>query len=81
MTAASQLDTTQIDLDHSALEFLGSEFTDPVYGRWPIERRLEIFLRHRGLTELADSGEGFEALLDRVMVNFSTARRAGLFGR
>ena len=81
MTAASQLDTTQLDLDHSALEFLGSEFTDPVYGRWTIERRLEVFLRHRGLTELADDGEGFAALLDRVMVNFATARRAGLFDR
>ena len=81
MTAVSQLDTTQFDLDRSALEFLGSEFTDPVYCRWTIERRLEVFLRHRGMTELADDGEGFEALLERVMVNFATARRAGLFGR
>ena len=81
MTAVSQLDTTQFDLDRSALEFLGSEFTDPVYCRWTIERRLEVFLRHRGMTELADDGEGFEALLERVMVHFATARRAGLFDR
>lgn len=64
--------------DERALAFLGSEFADDRYGGWSIERRLEAYLRHQGLTRIADVGESFEALLDRVMVNFSKARRAGL---
>lgn len=63
--------------DVCALGFLGSEFSGHSYIDWPIERRLEAYLRHMGLADLADDGEGFGALLERVMVNFATARRAG----
>jgi len=64
-----------------ALAFLSSEFAGEVYIDWPIERRLERFLRHQGRGDLADSGEDFDALLDCVMVNFVRARRSGLLDR
>ncbi len=67
--------------DECALEFLGSEFASRIYTQWPIERRLEAFLRRQGLAHLADAGEAFNTLLERVMVNFAKARRDGLLGR
>ncbi len=72
---------TTIPLDECALAFLHSEFAGELYMDFPIERRLEVYLRHQGMTGLADSGEGFDALLERVMVNFTKARRDGLLGR
>ncbi len=65
------------DLDDCALAFLGSEFAGTRYLDWPIERRLEGYLRHSGQTRLADTGEKFEQLLERVMLNFARARREG----
>lgn len=64
--------------DERALAFLGSEFAGDKYVGWPIERRLEAYLRHQGLIKIADLGDSFDALLDRVMVNFAKARRTGL---
>ena len=73
MTAAVR----RTEHDECALDFLGSEFTGQSYIDWPIERRLEVCLRQHGLTLLADDGEWCGVLLERVMVNFATARRAG----
>jgi hypothetical protein len=67
--------------DECALEFLGSEFASRIYTQWPIERRLEAFLRRQGLSHLADAGEYFNDLMDRVMVNFARARQDGLVSR
>ena len=64
-------------LDECAWAFLGSEFAGNRYLDWPIERRLEAYLRHSGQTRLADTGEKFNQLLDRVMLNFARARREG----
>ncbi|MBI3217329.1 MAG: hypothetical protein HYZ38_26235 [Mycobacterium sp.] len=64
--------------DDRALAFLRSEFAGDIYLDWPIERRLEVYLRHEGLSRLADTGEIFEQLLQRVMTNFARARREGV---
>ncbi len=64
-------------VDDCALAFLGSEFAGSRYVDWPIDRRLEAYLRHTGQTRLADTGDKFELLLDRVMLNFARARREG----
>ena len=64
-------------LDDRALAFLASEFAGARYVDWPIERRLEAYLRHIGQTRLAEAGEKFEELLDRVMTNFARARSEG----
>jgi hypothetical protein len=63
--------------DECALAFLGSEFAGALYLDWPIERRLEAYLRHAGLTRTVHTGDSFDDLLDRVMANFARARREG----
>ena len=62
--------------DDCAMAFLGSEFAGARYVDWPIERRLEAYLRHTGQTRMA-TGETFDQLLERVMMNFTRARREG----
>jgi hypothetical protein len=79
--AATPISTDRPGFDECALAFLGSEFTGNSYIDWSIDRRLEAFLRHQGLNDLADHGGDFAALLDRVMVNLAKARRAGLLHR
>jgi hypothetical protein len=79
--AATPISTDRPGFDECALAFLGSEFTSDSYIDWSIDQRLEAFLRHQGLNDLADHGGHFDALLDRVMVNFAKARRAGLLSR
>ena len=64
-------------VDECALAFLGSEFAGSRYLDWPIDRRLEAYLRHTGQTRLADAGDTFDLLLERVMLNFARARREG----
>jgi hypothetical protein len=75
-TAQHQIQT--FEPNASALAFLRSEFAGDTYMRWSIERRLEVYLRHQGLDRVADDGRRFEELLQRVMANFSRARRDGL---
>lgn len=66
------------ELDTIAWAFLRSEFTEAAYRSWPIDRRLDAFLLHRGLTALADDGATCSALLERVLSNLGPARRQGL---
>ena len=65
-------------LDDVAWQFLSSEFAGEIYLDWPIDRRLDAFLRHRGFGELHDDGTAYEALLDRVMANIGAAMQAGV---
>ncbi len=69
------------ELTDSALSFLRSEFAGDSYAGRPIERRLELYLRHQGLGHVADDGEEFEDLLQRVMENFGWARREGVLSQ
>ena len=69
---------TQSQLDDVAWQFLRSEFTGDVYAQWPIDRRLDVFLLHRGYRRLHDDGSAYSALLDRVMANLPVAARIGL---
>lgn len=66
------------EMDSIAWEFLESEFAGPIYVSWPIDRRLEVFLLHRGLTALANDGTASSALLERVMANIGPALRRGI---
>ena len=66
---------TQSQLDDVAWQFLRSEFTGDVYAQWPIDRRLDVFLLHRGYRRLHDDGSAYSALLDRVMANLPVAAR------
>lgn len=69
---------TQRELDDVAWEFLGSEFTEDLYAQWPIDRRLDLFLRHRGYRRLRDDGTAYTELLERVMANIGKALRTGV---
>jgi hypothetical protein len=55
------------DVDVLAWQFLDSPYVGTAYGNWPIDRRIEGFLRHRGLARIADHGDTMAVLVRRVM--------------
>lgn len=55
------------DVDLLALQFLDSDYAGHPYANWPIDRRLEAFLRNRGMARVADDGDSSRLLLSRVM--------------
>lgn len=78
MTNTTHVEPKQRDLDTIALAFLGSEFAEPAYANWPIVRRVDAYLRRCALTELADDGTTYDALLQRILANIGRARRSGV---
>jgi hypothetical protein len=62
---------TDSDIDAFALQFLNSGYVDDMYANWPLERRLDRFLRQHGLSHLADNGDICKTILDRVMTSIS----------
>jgi uncharacterized protein YqjF (DUF2071 family) len=79
MTPAGRTDLTGQQLDAVAWDFLNSEFTANAYATWPIDRRVDAYLRHSGLDNLINDGGAYDALIQRVMANISRAVRRGLF--
>lgn len=77
MSAASTKSTPQ-QLEAIAWDFLGSEFTDENYAIWPIDRRVDAYLRHCGRDDLINDGAAYDALLQRVMANIPGALRTGV---
>lgn len=77
MTPGTHTDFPPDQLDAVAWRFLKSEFTGPIYADWPIDRRIDVFLRRYGLGALGDDGSAYEALVDRVMANMRRARLSG----
>ncbi|WP_406815402.1 hypothetical protein [Mycobacterium sp. M23085] len=55
------------DVDALAWQFTNSAYADDTYADWPLDRRLEGFLHHRGLSSIAEDGDAFHFVLDRVM--------------
>jgi hypothetical protein len=60
---------TDSDVDALAHEFLRSSYLGATYAGWSPDRRLDTFLRRRGLARVADDGDLSNAVLDRIMAN------------
>jgi len=70
-----QLLLTSSDVDVLVWQFANSAYADDSYADWPLDRRLEGFLRHRGLFSIAEDGDAFGLVLDRVMACISALSR------
>ena len=71
----SDLVLADTDVDHLVRRFLNSPYSTDDYAVWPFDRRLEGFLKHRGLGNLADNGDAFAIIYERVMAHISRQRR------
>jgi hypothetical protein len=58
---------TDSDIDALAWQFLNSAYADDTYADWPLDRRLDGFLRRRGLSRIAADGDAYDLVLSRVM--------------
>jgi hypothetical protein len=78
MAPTKARELTNQELDTIAWGFLRSEFTSQTYCDWAIDRRIDAYLEHHGLTDFAYDGSAYDALLDRVMTNIGPALRKGI---
>ena len=58
---------TESDLDALASDFLQSHYLGPIYADWSPDRRLDVFLRRRGLVRVANDGDLSLNVLERIM--------------
>ncbi len=58
---------TDSDVDSLAWAFLHSSYVSTTYADWPLDRRLDKFLRRADLTRVADDGDLVTVVLDRIM--------------
>ena len=67
------------EIDSLAWQFLCSPYTGRQYWDWPLERRVDAYLRHQERTDVIRDGAAYSSLIDRVMANFPRARSDGRF--
>lgn len=65
------------EVDALAYEFLCSRYVGSIYANWSPDRRLDTFLRRRGLSRVADDGDLAVIVLDRIMARVGAAPRSG----
>jgi hypothetical protein len=75
MSPAGRTHWTSSDLDDIACDFLRSEFTAQIYSIWPIDRRVDAYLRRLGLDDVVNRGAVYQDLIERVMANIGRALR------
>ncbi|OBF57641.1 hypothetical protein A5756_08365 [Mycobacterium sp. 852002-53434_SCH5985345] len=69
MGGTPTLSLTDSDVDALASEFLQSHYLGPIYADWSPDRRLDTFLRRRGLSRVADDGDLSHTVLERIMAH------------
>ncbi len=69
--------STDSDVDALAWQFLTSAYADKTYADWPLDQRLDGFLRRRGLFHIAEDGDAYVLVLDRVMRHIGKGSPAG----
>ncbi|MGV0991377.1 MAG: hypothetical protein ACOYB7_03900 [Mycobacterium sp.] len=69
------------DIDDIAWQFLCSPYTDRLYWDWPLERRIDAYLRHLNREDILNNGAAYSTLIERVLANFPRARRDGKLDR
>jgi hypothetical protein len=67
---------TDSDVDALAWQFLNSAYADGTYADWPLDRRLDGFLRRQGLVGLAEDGDACEVVVNRVMAYIAARPRS-----
>ena len=67
------------DFDALAWQFLCSPYIGRIYWDWPLEQRLDAYLRHEERGDVLKDGAAYSSLVDRVMANIPRARRDGRF--
>jgi hypothetical protein len=60
---------TDSDVDALACRFLHSTYADETYADWPLDQRLDGFLRRCGLVRISEDGDAYNLILDRVMAH------------
>ncbi|WP_083127088.1 hypothetical protein [Mycolicibacterium tusciae] len=78
MTPTEPAERTSENLDAVARRFLRSEFASQIYSDWPIDRRIEAYLRHYEASAFLTDGYSYNLLLERVMANIGPAVRDGV---
>lgn len=73
MGAIPPLVLTDSDVDALASDFLESRYLGPIYADWSPDRRLDTFLRRRGLSRVADDGDLSHTVLERAMARVGRA--------
>lgn len=67
---------TDSDLDALATDFLQSQYLGSIYADWSPDRRLDMFLRRRGLARVANDGDLSHHVLERIMTRAGRASLA-----
>ncbi|MGO9511526.1 MAG: hypothetical protein ACLPXZ_30890 [Mycobacterium sp.] len=68
------------DVDALAWRFLNSAYADDTYADWSLDRRLDGYLRRSGLVRVAEDGDAYDLVLERVMAYISAASRPASAG-
>jgi len=76
--AARGIKLDERQLSSLAWDFLRSEFTGLIYADWPVDRRLEAYLTHLGMSPVVNNGDAFDAVLQQVLAKIGPALRAGI---
>ncbi|MGD1110044.1 MAG: hypothetical protein ABR885_07140 [Mycobacterium sp.] len=58
---------TDDGVDALAWQFMNSPYAEDKYADWPLDRRLDVFLSRCGLPHIAEDGDAYDLVLDRVM--------------